>query len=97
MIDGLLLGDSNGYLTSNSFSKCRWLRGYRVLEHGAFDVKRIRAALRKCGGGTPEIKTRVKTDVIELRKKLSMAGEGRPIVILYASGKSVKFAIAEKI
>jgi hypothetical protein len=96
-INGLLLGDSNGYLTSNSFSECSWLRGYRVLEHGSFDVKRLRVTLRKCGGGTPEIKTRVKTDVIELRKKLSMEGEGRPIVILYASGKSVKFAIAETI
>lgn len=96
-LDALLLGDSNGYLTSATFTPCNWTKAYRVLDRGAFDIKRVRGLLKEFGGGAPEVKARAKVDVAVLRKRLTSDGSGAPTVLLYAVQKSVRFALVTPI
>ena len=93
MIGGTELGDSNGYLTSANSVDSEWLRKYKVLNFGAFDVKRARAALAEIGGGTPDVKARIGVDVADLRRKLSQKGDASPTIALYHVKKSVRYAI----
>jgi hypothetical protein len=94
--DAQLLGDSNGYLTSNEPADSEWLTSYRVVDSGRFDEKRLRRALM--GAGTPIVKTRgVKFEVEKLSKSLSSSGTGAPTVVLYPVGKSVRYLIVEAV
>jgi hypothetical protein len=96
-LDAETLGDSNGYLTSPDLQRSDWTRAYRVLDFGAFDIKRLRGQLQQLGGGAPEVKSRVKVDVREIRKRLSSDGDATHVVLLYPVGKSIRYAIAEAI
>jgi hypothetical protein len=97
MLDANSLGESNGYLTGATLAENEWVRAYRVIEFGAFDVKRVRAILDANGGGTPEIKTRAKVDVPKLRKQLATRGTNTPLIALYPVQKSIRFALLERI
>lgn len=96
-LDAEMLGDSNGYLTSPALQSSNWVRAYRVLDFGAFDIKRVRGQLKAHGGGVPEVKSRVKVDVREIGKRLSSEGDAALVVLLYPVGKSIKYAIAKSL
>jgi hypothetical protein len=89
------LGDSNGYLTGDEPLTSPWLRGYRVLDHGRFDMKEVRAALAKHDARTPEIKQRgTGVDPAALRKQLRFTGTQPVVVLLYPLGKSIRYVVA---
>lgn len=97
-LQGSLLGDSNGYLTSDVAASSEWLTTYRVVDFGGFDMKRLRRCLSKLGRGAPIIKSRaVQIDVAALAKKLATPGKSRPVVVLYPVGQSVRFLVAERL
>ena len=89
------LGDSNGYLTGDQPLTSPWLRGYRTLECGRFDVKEVRTALAKHDARTPEIKQRgTGVDPAVLRKQLRSQGKRPTVVLLYPLGKSIRYVVA---
>lgn len=90
------LGDSNGYLTSDSPLSSPWLRGFRVLDDGPLDVKRIRQVLVSLGARTPEVKLRaVKEDPARLRKQWRAEGKRDVVVMLYPVGPKIRAVVAE--
>ncbi|MEA2552643.1 MAG: hypothetical protein QOJ65_819 [Fimbriimonadaceae bacterium] len=92
------LGDSNGYLTANTEFRSPWYSTYRVLGRGSLDVKALRARLRELGGGTPIVKTRTKaTDASQVAKALSMEGQSSAIVAVYSVGRSLRYALLERL
>ena len=89
-----LLGDSNGYLTSNEVAESIWLRRYSVIDQCPFDEKTVRSLLRKLGGGRPILKVRgAKIDVGSWSKRLTLPGDGQPIIAIYPIGKSLRAII----
>jgi hypothetical protein len=92
-----LLGDSNGYLTGHSEVECVWVRKYAVLEHGAFDARRVKSLLRDLGGNAAEIKSRAGIDINETRKRLSLPGKSHATLLLYPVGKSIRFALVQRV
>jgi hypothetical protein len=92
------LGDSNGYLTSNQEVQVAWLTAYRVLASGRFDLKAAKALLKEFGVGRVVVKSRVSgMDVVRIGKDLAGSGKKEGIVALYPVGKSVRFALIERI
>lgn len=90
------LGDSNGYLTSDSPVTSPWLRGFRVLDDGPLDVKRIRQVLVSLGARTPEVKLRaVKEDPSRLRKLWRSEGTRDVVVMLYPVVPKIRAVVAE--
>lgn len=90
------LGSSNGYLTSDSPVSSPWLRGFRVLDDGPLDVKRIRQVLVSLDARTPEVKLRaVKEDPARLRKQWRQEGEREVVVMLYPVGPKIRAVVAE--
>jgi hypothetical protein len=87
------LGDSNGYLTGDLVSPSPWLKQYRVLAHGKWDVKAVRRTLDELTAATPVIKQRgAGLDVEAVRKQLRASGE-RPVAIaVWPVGRSLRFA-----
>jgi hypothetical protein len=91
------LGDSNGYLTSDEKIESVLLKSYRVLAHGRFDTKSLRLRLREMEIGTVVVKSRTtEIDVTNVSKQLKGAGRNG-IVAFYPVGKSIRFAIVERI
>ncbi|MER3497073.1 MAG: hypothetical protein C4320_10180, partial [Armatimonadota bacterium] len=86
------LGDSPGYLTGGEVVS-PWLRGYRVVTSGAFDPKRV----RRLGRRIFEVKRRgVPDDADRAARGLIGANEGpRASLILYRTGRSVRFVLGE--
>lgn len=88
--------DSNGYLTGDSPAESVWLKAYRVLADGRFDVKAVKAELKSLGSSTPVVKARAKGfDVEATRKALKLEGERELTVVVSLSGKSLRYAIVE--
>jgi len=93
-----MLGDSPGYLCADNPVDSPWLRAYRVLWHGRFDVSDIKATLKKFDSKTPEIKQRgAEQDLISLRKKWLLKGDQDCIVVLYRVQKSIRAIICREI
>ena len=90
------VGNSNGYLTSNEKIQSVWLTRYAVIDAGSYDRKRLRAALRLAGGGTPIIKTRSKKVPANIAKDLKTAGENELIVAFYEVGQSLRFTLLQR-
>lgn len=93
------LGDSNGYLTSDSDFPGRWavwVRSYRVLAFGRADEKAIKAALRSLDARVEAVKVRgVKEDPIAWKKRIGRAGAVPVVLVLYPVGKSLRYAFVE--
>ncbi len=86
------LGDSPGYLTG-SWLESEWLTSYRVVAHGAFDIKRIKEALRTNGLRVFEVKQRgAGLDPVTVMKQVKMDGEPA-CLIAWRIEKSVRFAV----
>ncbi len=91
------LGDSNGYLTGDEARSSPWLRNYRVVWHGPFHETRLRAAVREHGLQIVAVKKRgVAIEPERLRKRLAGPEGKNAVVILYAVGKGVRAALAER-
>ena len=91
-----LLGDSNGYLTSSVESASPWVKSYRVVDSGRFDLKQVRASLRELGRGCRVVKSRAKgVEAETLLKQIRCAGNAEAILVLYAVEKSVRYALVE--
>lgn len=90
------LGESPGYLTGPATTSV-WLSAYEVLDHGSFDEKRVKRALRTLGKRVFEVKQRgAKLDPAKVMKQI--ATEGEPVsLICWIVGPSVRFAIARRI
>jgi hypothetical protein len=89
------LGDSNGYLTGGHQIVSPWLRGYRIVETGNFDRKRLRSLLKSKGGGRPFVKTRSKSVPQTVEKELTTPGEMQQTIAIYPVGKSLKFVLLD--
>ena len=86
-----LLGDSNGYLTSEGFVVSPWLRAYEVLHHGKADVKATKDAARRLGGHIAILKQRgAKLDLEDLKRKFKIEGSEALTLAIWPVGKSLK-------
>lgn len=90
------LGDSPGYLTGSEYQS-PWLAAYEVLDHGSFDVKRIKESLRKNGLRVFEVKQRAAgLDPTTVIKQIKT--EGEPVsLIAWKVDKSVRYALAKRL
>lgn len=78
-----MLSDQIAWLTSPSRVESPFASRFRVLESLPFDVGRVKRLVAARGIGVLEIKKRgVDVDPAELRKKLSLRGEGSATLIL---------------
>jgi SAM-dependent methyltransferase len=90
------LGDSNGYLTSESEVESEWLTRFRVLDFGHFDQKSLRARLGELGGGIPVVKSRIPgLDVAKFPRAFKAEGRRTLIVVLYLVAMARRYAIVE--
>lgn len=98
-VDGVVgLGDSNGYLTSGEEVPSAWLTAYRVLASGPFDLKSVRRRAGELGAGAVVVKSRAPgMDVVKLGKALKGDGKMPLIVALYLLGRSVRYAVLERL
>lgn len=88
------LGDSNGYLTGGAPVDSPWLRSFRVLAGGVWDLRKVRELLRDHDCKTPEIKVRgCPVDVEKTRRSLRSEGVVPAFVLIYPVGKQVRFAL----
>jgi hypothetical protein len=92
----LALGDVPGYLTGPELCTSVWLRPYRVLYDGKGDPKSTRAALRRLGSSTPELKQRgAGLDLIAERKRYAMDGERALSLVIWRLGPRLHHTICE--
>ena len=82
-VHGGLLDEHLAYVTGDEAFRTPFARGYRVLEHLPYREKALRAALRERGIGRLTIKKRG-VDVVpdQLRKRLSLSGDGEATLVL---------------
>lgn len=81
-VKGGLLDEHIAYLTSDESFRTPFARGYRVIEELPYREKSLRQALRERGIGELTIKKRgVSIVPEELRKRLSLHGEGRATIV----------------
>ena len=90
------LADSNGYLTGPSPTESPWLRGFRVLWHGRFDLPSLKRKLAELRSQTPVLKQRgAGQDLQKLQKSLILNGE-RPLqAAFYRVGKSIRVTVLD--
>jgi hypothetical protein len=89
------LGDSPGYLTGSEYDS-PWLAAYEVLDHGSFDLKRIKEALRKNFWRVFEVKQRAAgLDPTTVIKQLKTDGE-LVSLIAWKVDKSVRYALVKR-
>ncbi len=82
-IDGRLIDPSIAYLTTDSITATPLARGYRVLDHFDFGLKRLRAYLRDRNVGRLTIKKRGTAVVPEqLRQQLNLSGKAEATIVL---------------
>lgn len=82
-IDGRLVDPAIAYITTDQPSPTPFARGYRVLDHFDFGLKRLRAYLRDRGVGEVTIKKRGTAVVPEqLRQQLHLSGSRAATVVL---------------
>lgn len=92
------LGVAHGFLTGDIQINSPVLMGYRVLEQGSFDLKRLRRALQNLDSSTPTLKQRgTKLDLIALRKQLIRKGSRDLAILFWPVERSIRFAIAERL
>lgn len=91
-LDAFELGDSNGYLTAAREGAWPWSRSYRVLAHGKFDERVLKATVRQLGIGKAIVKTR---GVPTQRQELKFGTGKEAILALYPVGKSARFCVLE--
>lgn len=92
------LSDTNGYLTGDQQISSPWLTGFRVIEHGRFDVKVLKKRLAELGSGTPVLKQRgTKLDLQKFQKQMILKGSQSYEVAFYAIGNSVRQVILERL
>src|SRR5690606_17425714 len=82
-IGASMVSEQIAWLTSSSRIDTPFAARFRVLESLPFDVGRVKKLVAARGIGSLEIKKRgVDVDPAELRKKLSLRGEGSATLIL---------------
>jgi hypothetical protein len=91
-----LLGDSNGYLTSDEELASPWLRTYRVLWSANADVRKTRAELKRLQA-KPILKQRAGIDLPALARQLGRHGDRNVYVAVWQVGKSLKHTILEEV
>lgn len=90
-----VLGDSRGYLTGGEADGA-WIRGYQVLDAGAYDEKRIDAALSLVDAKSPVFKQRrANQDLDRLGRKFKRTGSRDVVVAFYRVGPSLRWVLAE--
>lgn len=90
-----VLGDSKGYLTGGDASG-PWVRAYRVLDAGAFDERKIEAALKAVDAKTPVFKQRQAAQNLEvLSRKFKRTGTRDVVIALYRVGAALRWVLAE--
>lgn len=81
--EGRLVDPSIAYLSTDQPAPTPFARGYRVLDHFGFGLKRLRAYLRDRGVGRVAIKKRGTAVVPEqLRQQLHLSGDNEATIIL---------------
>ena len=99
-LDLHIFANEIAYLSSGaaatSVQNSPWLKSYRVLDNLAFDRKKLKAYLRERNIGTLEIKKRG-SDVVpeQLRKEMSLKGEGAATLIVTRVGDAHRVLVAE--
>lgn len=90
------LGDSPGYLTGPTLmAPGPWARAYRVLWHGAWDLRSLAAALRALDAHVFEVKKRGVEDPEERLRK-GLPGGKRPLsLVCWREGAKLRAALAE--
>jgi len=92
-----LLGDSNGYLTSDAMVENPWLTGFEVLADHPADLRQTNQVLRSLNAGTPVIKSRVpRLEAEQLRRQFR--GDGRELIVaVYPVGKKLRHAVLQRL
>lgn len=92
------LGDSNGYLTGATLVDSPWLKAYRVLGSGAWDLKVLRRELAALGSNTPIVKVRACSVNPERTVRTLKADGARGLIVAaYPVGLKIRFAILERL
>lgn len=90
------LGDSDGYLTSDSLVESPWLRSYNVLWAGHADKRQTQSAVTDLKATVTEVKTRgIKTPADKLRSQFKPAGARSLTLAAWPNGKSLRHALIE--
>lgn len=93
-----LLADSNGYLTGGEIHPTPWLKPYKVLTSGSFNLSDIKKDLTALDASTPVLKQRgAGHDLDFLRRKLSRRGSRHVQIAFYVAVKSQRYAILENL
>lgn len=92
------LGESNGYLTSSQLVESPWLQPFRVLWHGAWRAKTVKAVLNESGWKVEVVKKRgVSVEPIAIKREVAVA-KGTPVeLLLYAVGPKNMAALIERL
>jgi hypothetical protein len=92
------LGGSGGYLTGPEPVDSPWMKGFRVLGSGRFDLSSLRRMLRDLNSATPVLKQRAAAqDLQKLHKQLILDGSRQLLVAIYPVGKSLRHVILESL
>lgn len=89
-----LLGDSNGYLTSDEAVETPWLKCYAVLWSDAADRKRTQTALRRLGGRIVDVKHRAPGPAPSPRA-FGAEGDRRLLLAVWPVGRSLRHTLLE--
>jgi hypothetical protein len=90
------LGDSPGYLTGPTWlDPGPWARSYRVLWHGAWDLRALAAALRALDAHVFEVKKRGVEDPEERLRKGLPRGRRPLSLVCWREGAKLRAALAE--
>jgi hypothetical protein len=82
-IDGWLVDDHIGYLSSNRPTTSPFVRSYEVLDELPYQRKQLKTALRQRNVGSLTIKKRgVDVDPTQLRRELALRGSAEATVVL---------------
>lgn len=89
------LADSNGLLTGDQRVESEWLRGWKVLWHGAYRPKLVLTALQRLDARVEVVKPRgVDLDPHAVRKTLAKSkGLTRATLLIWKRGQSLRCAL----
>jgi len=89
-----LIGDSNGYITSDEHHQSPWLKTYRVVDSGNYDPKRVRESLASNNLSCLDVKTRgAAPNLAHTKKHWRIPGGSQAWVTIYPVRNSLKHAI----
>ncbi|HXH59831.1 MAG TPA: hypothetical protein VNI20_00580 [Fimbriimonadaceae bacterium] len=93
-----LLGDSDGYLTSEQPTFSHWWKTYRVVYNGPADRKTTQANLAQLGARVVEVKTRGVSEPAErIRARFKAAGIRPLILAVWPVDKSLRHTLVEPV